>query len=553
MMQAILYSRWSSLEQKGTTSASRQLEITEGLAQRNGWTVVERLVDSGKSAWTGDNLSTGELGRFAEKCQRGGGKDKVLIVEKLDRLSRQKPRVMARWIETMVLTGLTIMTADGRHVIDEAALDNPMIYMTMIFEAFRGYEESETKSIRVASAWSQKRLRGAPMTARCPAWLKPSGTTHFKGDQSTSSYQPIENRAKLVLWMFKEVARVGPNTIAKMLNERGEPVWGRGNGWHGSYVKKILSNPAVIGEYQPCTKPKGGERIPAGEPIRDYFPPIVSLALFQAVNDKRQVRLRQEQSGHNRLVNLFAGLAVCAGCGGTMTFLDKGTETLMGGTLAPRRYLKCSRVHRSVGGCGNKRSFNYMVAETAVLDELLHRAMDDQHFAQADSLGELESEIVRLSRDLDDAKRRQEASMQMLEDDADDELAQQRYRQHRAAMKATRAALEVAGERLADARGKVSPAEHIKRVGEVRAMLDHADPDQRYQARLRVKLALNDLIEWVSFNDRKRRFVVKLTGGIRHISFDLQGGKGDDLEWTDVVMRKVGNSVVAGYVRRRAS
>ena len=93
-MEAYLYARWSSLEQNKTTSAARQLELTTADARNNNDVVVAELCDNGKSAWTGQNLHTGELGRFAELCRRDGGEEKVLIVEKLDRLSRQKPRYM---------------------------------------------------------------------------------------------------------------------------------------------------------------------------------------------------------------------------------------------------------------------------------------------------------------------------------------------------------------------------------------------------------------------------------------------------------------------------
>ena len=48
-------------------------------------------------------------------------------------------------------------------------------------------------------------------------------------------------------------------------------------GWQMSYVSKILTNRAVVGEYQPHTK-TGGRRVPVGEPISDYFPAVCESA-----------------------------------------------------------------------------------------------------------------------------------------------------------------------------------------------------------------------------------------------------------------------------------
>lgn len=554
MMQAILYSRWSSLEQGSGTSSARQHELCAAFAEQQGWSVAERVSDEGKSAWTGENLKTGNLGRLAKRFERQGAHGVVLVVEKLDRLSRRPASEMTVWIQQVLSTGLTIGTADGRHLLDaERWARDPITFMAVVFEAFRAYDEGQAKSERVAAAWQKKRERRAPMTGRCPAWLRPNGSTSIRTNQLASTYQPIPERAEIVLWMFQQsAAGVGAKKIAAELNRRGEPVWGKGNGWHDSYIKKILRSPAVIGEYQPCTRPKGGERKSAGDPIPNYFPAVVPIELFMAVNDKRAQRVHREQSGHNPLVNLLSGLARCNHCGSSMTHLDKGTETLADGARAPRQYLKCSRVHRSLGRCTNRRSYSYTVAERAILDELLHLAMDDQHFASDDAVGEVEAEVARLNREWTESERRQESAMALIEADPDDALAVRRYQHHKEQAKAAKLALKEAENRLSEARGKVSPAQHIKRVAEVRNMLNDGDPEARYKARYRVKLALNDLIDRVAFSDHRQGFWVALTGSVRHMAFDLQGSKSNDWEWADALSRMAGDPVIDGYVRRRA-
>lgn len=556
-MQAILYSRWSSLEQSGTTSAPRQLELCETFARTKGWTIGERLVDSGRSAWTGENLTDGQLGQFANRVQRDGGTGIVLIVEKLDRLSRQKPRVMARWIETMVLTGLTIATADGRHVLTEAALDNPMTYMSLIFEAFRGFEESETKSVRVANAWQQKRERGAPMSRQCPGWLTiGEKDTNFKSASNASAaYLPIEERVAIVRRIFDMTeSGMGKATIAATLNREKVETFGRGNGWYASYIQKILCNRAVIGEYQPCTKPKGGRRKPAGEPIAGYFPAIIDPDQFDRVNDAKARAVSAVQGGKEKLVNILSGLTACAACGKAMTAINCGVEKLADGSVISRRYLMCTSAHRS-HGCANRVRFGYKMVETAVLDELLHLAMDDQHFAAPSSGGMAEKALAEAKRVLTVAQKRMRVALEEREDDPDDDMAKALYRKRRDELKAAKVEVERLEGEVAALRGAVSPTEHLRRVSEVRAMMQADDPDERYKARQRVKLALNDLVEVIRFDGRRKRWMLALVDHVRMVTFGMDGSKTLDVDWTTLRPEWVerNDSAIAGYFRRKGT
>lgn len=545
-MRAICYARWSSLEQQRGSSPERQHEATQRFCDAKGWEIAERLTDSGKSAWTGENIRTGELGKFKKRIVQSGGEGVVLVVEKLDRLSRQPPLVMAGWIQEACASGLTIATADGSHFITaDALLRNNFTVMGLIFEAFRGFEESQTKSERVADAWSKKRASGNAMTAICPAWLRVSGSTSVRSD-GAGKFEVIEDRAAIVRRIFDLTeSGQGKSAIARTLNSEGVPVFGRGNGWHASYIQKITRNRAVIGEYQPHTKPRGQQRKPAGEPIRDYFPSIIDIAQFERVNDDRATRVLAQQGAGNRLSNLLSGLTQCLACGASMTLLNKGRETLTNGATVPRQYLKCSNAHRHAQGCPNGHSFNYSLIENAVLDRILHRAMDDQHFAAGDDVASVEADVLRLKRLASDNERRQRAAMAMVEDDPDDELAVARYRQLRGEARDADKALKAAKKALAAARGAVSPAEHVRRVDEVRALLASPDEAERYEARSRIKLALNDIIETVTFSGKKRRAVVILKGSVRSFVIDSAGNVGGDIEFTDQVEHSDDAAVIA--------
>jgi DNA invertase Pin-like site-specific DNA recombinase len=555
VMKAITYSRWSKHEQSTSTTVVRQQEICDGFAKRESLRVVERVIEDGISAWTGDNIIIGELAKLIDRVERSGGDDTVLIVEKLDRLSRRDPLEMANWIQRVVATGLIIATGDGRHWIDRDFTKNQMVFLGLCFEAFRGFEESQTKSDRVGEAWRIKRDLGAPMTRLCPGWLTiDAGATNYR-NHSTSGYRVIEERADIVRRIFEMTAKgTGAASIAAMFNREGVEVFGRGKGWYASYVRKILNNPAVIGEYQPHVAPRGGKRTPTGDIIRDYFPPIISTELFERVNDRRARRVIAKQSP-NRLVNLFGGLARCSHCDGAMTMVAKGSETLAGGSKVDRRYLKCSNAHRS-HGCDNRTTFEYGTVERAILDHLLPLAMDDQHFRDDCELGAIERDLVEAKRNFEHAKRRQLVAYTAHEDDPDDDLAARRYRERRDEVKALKSRVTQLEEASANLGTALTPQEHVKRVAEVRDLMDHPHEPTRYEARLRVKLAINDLFDHVVFSGRKNRFWVGIGSATRTVAFDRRDGSiGFDLDWSDKRPDWVdaNDPVMADYLRRKAA
>jgi len=571
-MRALIYCRWSRMEQKNGATLDRQMEFAEALCAREGWPIVERVQDEGRSAWTGDNLKSGNLGKLTERFEREGADGLVLVVEKLDRLSRQPPLVMSAWLQRVCATGLTIATSDGRHRITAAdLLHNQFQVLSVIFEAFRGYEESQTKSGRVADAWARKRDRGTAMTAQCPGWLR---INHDR-----TGYDVIDDRAAIVRRIFSETeAGIGKFTIAANLNAEGVPVFGRGKGWHASYVQKVTRSIAVLGDYQPCRKARADQRRTSeGDIIRGYFPAIISEDQFARVNDRRATRLLAQQRPGRSLVNLLGGIGRCGTCDGRMTYRNKGESARADGSTVREDYLVCDAALRR-HGCENRIHFNYAALEASVLDKLLHLALDPVSFRQPDQCATLEAELAGLKRRLVDDERRMANAWTMVEEDADDTNARTRYRTLKHEVRAFKAKIEDAEVALREAQGGVEPGEHLRRVAEVRELLDSHDPDLRYQARSRVKLALNDLIERMTFGEKGFASVL-LVDRMRWIGLRRDGSLVDDLNmrkmfgpgmsegdrFGPVTVRANGESrienqlspeqdaAVAGYLRREAA
>lgn len=214
-----------------------------------------------------------------------------LIVESLDRLSREQVLTAQSLFLSIVQAGINLVTlADGR-LYPARTTDLGDLIISLVIMS-RAHEESQTKSLRVAAAWKNKRSKaadGKPMTARCPAWLRLSA--------DRASYEVIPDRVEIVRKIFEEtIAGVGMYSIAKRLNKASVPAFVGKNGWHHSYIAKTLANRAVIGEFQPHVK-VDSDRVPSGEPIKNYFPAIVTEdTLYRAQNAKSE----RKQSGSGR-------------------------------------------------------------------------------------------------------------------------------------------------------------------------------------------------------------------------------------------------------------
>src|SRR5262249_30876327 len=142
--------------------------------------------------------------------------------------------------------------------------------------------------------WVGKRrnIEVTKLTALRPAWLEVVEWDYSGKTPLPKKFKPIDERVKVVEEIFKDCARgIGDDLIARRLNDDGIPTFGRSKGWQSSYVAKILTNRAVLGEYQPHTKPRGQKRTPVGEPIKGYFgDPIISEDLFSRAQNARRQR-----------------------------------------------------------------------------------------------------------------------------------------------------------------------------------------------------------------------------------------------------------------------
>jgi hypothetical protein len=111
--------------------------------------------------------------------------------------------------------------------------------------------------------------------------------------------------------------------IAKRLNDERVPTLGRAKmksravAWDAPTVRHILTSRAALGEYIPYAS---DSKKPAGEPVPNYYPPVVDEATYYRAQAALKTRAAVGRGRKGKHVNLFAGLLTDARSGGPMTY-----------------------------------------------------------------------------------------------------------------------------------------------------------------------------------------------------------------------------------------
>lgn len=340
------YLRFSNIKQKVGDSTRRQMQRAEEYAEKTGLKLDKSLnmKDEGLSGYTGKHIKEGNLGKFLALVESGRiATGSSLIIESIDRLSRQEPLIATDVIKLILRAGITLVVLGykPRQYTDESIRNNPGELSGLVAEIERAYFESKVKADRLSEAWKEKRERakngGKKLTSISPLWLELS--------EDKTEFHIIHERAKAVRYIFQLKADgFGNGRIAEELNKNPD-IWqpqkskrNKTGGWAESTIQRILKEKRVLGEFQPHTK-IDGKRKPVGDPIKDYYPPVVDENIFYAVHNRmRQWREKHGHSGGrtNKANNLFTSIAKCGECGETMHYSHKGKKGKEGG------YLRCS-------------------------------------------------------------------------------------------------------------------------------------------------------------------------------------------------------------------
>lgn len=309
MPAAYSYIRFSRLEQRRGDSTRRQTALRDAYLTKKGLTLdtTFALTDEGLSAFKGRNKRTGALKLFMDAVEGGRiRRGSYLIVESLDRLSREQVEEAFDLFMRIIRAGITLVTLIPETEYTSGTLTLPAMILALA-EFTRAHGESLIKSERSKQHWLHQRAQGdkGRLAYVLPGWIERiPGPKREKGE-----YRLITERAKVVREIFSwAIKGDGGNIIARRLNERGTPCFGRGKRWHKSYLSIILKNRTTLGEFQPHVMDADGERVPVGKPIPKYFPAVVSAETFAMA--QRSVKSRNAKKGgiNKHCTNLFARL-----------------------------------------------------------------------------------------------------------------------------------------------------------------------------------------------------------------------------------------------------
>jgi len=513
-MEAIIYSRFSTIEQRKGTSAERQQRARD-YATAQGWAIVRDIIDQGFSAWSNKHRVAGQLGLLEAEILAGEHDGRILVIEHLDRLSRLNSESTLALVQSIVRSGVSIITTSDGQIYERNRPLDLMTMMKLLIVSEQNHEQSEQKSRRLRDGYQIRREKaretGRVMTENGPGWLRLNQNRKF---------EVIEERAALVREIFSMAeAGLGKVSIARVLNERGEPAWkNRKTGWYASFIYRLLNNSATIGEFQP-TRMVDGKRVKAGAAIKNYYPAIIDADLFARVcasaDDRKAVRGRRSQN----LVNIFSGLARCAHCDSNMMIRVRalaGTKRKIQGKEYTRTTddssLTCSKYYRKAG-CDNSTSIGYSRFERVMMDEILHIALDDSDFEAADDIMQLRRMVAELERDFHQASEAARELWLAYARDTTKVLRMELAELEEARADDLRGKLEAAKADLMRARGKVSDAAHLARVADVRDGMNSDDPEIRYQARAKVAASLRSIVSFIDC-DRDGYATVAIAGGL---------------------------------------
>lgn len=327
------YVRWSSEKQTKGTSLERQLAKTQEFATKNNFELIE-LIDSGISAYKGNNIKKGALGRFILAVKDNViPKGSWLVVENLDRLSPQTPLTALSMFGEILELGINIHTAtDSKTYSYESMESNSMDLLSSIFTFIRTNDESKIKSDKTyghAKALIARHNNGERAPDGFPWAIKSIGTNIWWSDcsnvgaegQNLYSVKPH----KIYYLIAKKMLELGLqgcgiHSVTKYLNEHyldeapittAQTKNGKPKGWHKSRVKNFFESTSLFGEKE--IKVQGINHI-----IKGYYPSLCDEDTFYKLQAIRKANTSKQSSV--KYSHMLTGLKIlkCAHCGDSM-------------------------------------------------------------------------------------------------------------------------------------------------------------------------------------------------------------------------------------------
>ncbi len=527
-MQAILYARFSSDAQAQGDSIDRQIRTCTPYIDAKGWTLEAIVKDEGKSGFKAHHRhASAGMGTLEREVLEGLHVGKVLVIERLDRFSREDHNDTYDLVRMLTKNGLSIATVDGDRLYEAYQPIEFAAMIELLVRAKMNHEASAVKADHGRKKWEKRRsdmvASKKPATKLCPAWLRLN--------EDRTAYEIFEDRDATIRLIFEMAdSGMGSLRITKALNERKILPWARftnrtPRAWSRGTIIRFLQDVSVTGDHQPM-KTVDNKRVPAGEPIRGYYPKVVEHDVFARVSTAA-IERKTVAGNKSEVPNLVAGLAFCKTCGAKMTYRHNrraGHVRIRNGVAqTPTKSASASLLCPIAidGGCTNKRSIAYISLEKGLIAAALDLSMDDDAFGRRDEVAKLDVTIADRQRDHDIAYK---AAVDLWTSAGESMIAKTLASNREAEAAAIAAEIVTLKAERLKASGKVSAAEHITRLDAIRTNLNAEDDEVRIPARLKVAQGFRSVIDRIECSEAGKAFV-KFTGDRRALYITAGRGR----------------------------
>jgi DNA invertase Pin-like site-specific DNA recombinase len=373
MQRAAIYCRVSTTGQEDNGSLGEQEQRCRTYCAEHGYAVLEPPY---REVFTGEDLDRPQLDTLREQM-RAGHVD-VVVVDKVDRLSRMDPAIAAYVMVEAEQYGTKVEFCEVQDDSFEGQI------LTAVLSIVARVEHRRIKERTVAGR--RRRIVGDPANGK-PARLMPGNIPRYGwryADADKSRYVLHPEQAQVMERFYREVGedgrsvrsicrdleREGVVPPAEALAREGYDIGKRRTSmrWHPTVVTRMLKEPCYWGEavanryenpkttvHDPKTHrtrhvKRPGYRDPDSEEIRRYPPDVWPGIVSKEVAMKALARLAQNKieaernSKHIGLSFLRAGHIVCGHCGANMLLHNRASAS--GTTL----WFICGRHVRFKGG-----------------------------------------------------------------------------------------------------------------------------------------------------------------------------------------------------------
>ncbi len=299
---AYIYSRISSKAQEQGQGIDRQVQLAIEYCQRKGFDIAPdgHMNDIGLSGYLAKHIKEGALGLFYDRVKAGKVKaGSVLVIESLDRLSRETPVQAVERFSSLINAGIEVHELSSGQVYNKKEAN--LFLAVAVME--RAYNESKVKAERRKHTWDirakQAQEEGRPMTARTPSWID------LKDKKFT--FNKMQPAVKLMCSMYIKGSTSAQ--IVQALNDGDYPLVLKqkvkhAKEWDSGRVLKILRHKALYG----CLDSK------VYGVIEDYYPAVISEAEYLQIRQIKRTRKRT-RGKVGKVQNVFSGLLRCGYCG----------------------------------------------------------------------------------------------------------------------------------------------------------------------------------------------------------------------------------------------